>query len=60
VIDADISKLDQEMTKAENDYAKLAEIQKAKEAKVSKQEQYYAEWDRLEIVLSTVGALRAK
>ena len=58
VIDEDISKLDAEMVAAENDYGKLAEIQKLKDEKVTKQEAYFAEYMRLEEVIETVESIR--
>ena len=58
VIDEDISKLDTEMVAAENDYGKLAEIQKLKDEKVTKQEAYFAEYMRLEEVIETVESIR--
>ena len=58
VIDEDIAKLDEEMVAAENDYGKLAEIQKLKDAKVTKQEAYFAEYMRLEEVIETVDSIR--
>ncbi len=58
VIDEDIEKLDQDMVEAENDYGKLAEIQKLRDAKVTKQEAYFAEYMRLEEVIETVESIR--
>ena len=58
VIDEDISKLDAVMVAAENDYGKLAEIQKLKDEKVTKQEAYFAEYMRLEEVIETVESIR--
>jgi ATPase subunit of ABC transporter with duplicated ATPase domains len=58
VIDEDISKLDAEMVAAENDYGKLAEIQRLKDEKVTKQESYFAEYMRLEEVIETVESIR--
>ncbi len=58
VIDEDISKLDAVMVAAENDYGKLAEIQRLKDEKVTKQEAYFAEYMRLEEVIETVESIR--
>lgn len=59
VLDNDISALDAKLFNAGADVNKALEIQKEKDTKVSKQELYYAEWERLEEIMSKAAAIKA-
>ena len=60
VLDRDITAFDEQLLLAGSNVAKALEIQKEKDAKVAKQELYYAEWERLEAVLAEAQELGAK
>lgn len=60
VLDKEITGFDAELFNAGSNVAKAQEIQKKKDAKVAKQELYYAEWERLEAVMAEAEAAKAE
>lgn len=60
VLDKEITTFDSELFNAGADVSKALEIQKKKDAKVAKQELYYAEWERLEGVLAEADEMNAE
>jgi ABC-type multidrug transport system ATPase subunit len=60
VLDKEITTFDSELFNAGADVSKALEIQKKKDAKVAKQELYYAEWERLEGVLAEAEEMNAE
>lgn len=52
VLDQEIEGFDAQLFDAGADVSKAVEIQAQKDAKVAKQELYYAEWERLEDILA--------
>jgi len=60
VLDKEITGFDTELFNAGSNVAKAQEIQQKKEAKVAKQELYYAEWERLEAVMAEAEAVKAE
>ena len=59
VLDKEITAFDSELFKAGSDVEKALKIQEKKDAKVAKQELYYAEWERLEGVLAQAEEIKA-
>ena len=52
MLDQEIEVFDAQLFDAGADVSKAVEIQAQKDAKVAKQELYYAEWERLEDILA--------
>ena len=52
VLDKDIEAIDARLVACGSDVAAAQEIQKERDAKTAKQELYYAEWERLEMVMA--------
>jgi phosphoribosyl-dephospho-CoA transferase len=59
VLDKEITAFDSELFKAGSDVEKALKIQEKKDAKVAKQELYYAEWERLEGVVAQAEEIKA-
>jgi len=59
ILDKEITAFDTELFKAGSDVQKALKIQEKKDAKVAKQELYYAEWERLEAVMAKAEEIKA-